>query len=315
MSTASLAFEFQLQLPWESTGEEDSRYRRILRNMLSALVVIALLVPLLPVEPLTREQQLAVPPHLARVILEKKELPKAVPVPAKPKPKPELKTEQKTKAEPKVKPEPKPKPKPRDQVEQARKLAAVSGVLAFQDALADMRDSLDVDSLNQTQVSRGQAEAVKVERSIITSSATTASGGIQTAQLSRDTGGPALSGRETTRLESTIASKYQGEADGASAKMGGRSDESIRRVMDKYKGVIFAVYNRALRKDATLRGKLVFEMVIQASGAVTELKLLSSELANDALVRKLLARIRMIGFGVEDVITTRVNYSFDFLPY
>jgi protein TonB len=320
MTTMMLAFE--LQLPWESSTEEDSRYRRILRNMLSAFIAFSLLVPWLPVEELTREQQVAVPPHLARVILEKKELPKPVPVQAKPRPKPKPKLKEKPKpvvkkaaAKPKPKAKAKPKPKPQDRVAQARKVAAVSGVLAFQDSLADMRDSLDVDSLNNTRVSRGQADAVKVERSIITSSAKSSSGGIQTAQLSRDTGGPALSGRETTSVESTIASKYEGESDNASARAGGRSDESIRRVMDKNKGGIFAVYNRALRKDATLQGKLVFEMVIDAAGAIAELKLLSSELANDRLTRKILARIRMIQFGQQEVIATRVNYSFDFLPY
>ena len=146
MTTSTVNFE--LQLPWESTGEEDGRYRRILRNMLSAFVAFALIVPWLPVQPLTREQQVAVPPHLARVILVRKELPKVVPVkpkPAKPKPKLEKKPKQKAKPKPAEK---KVTPKPRDQLEQARKVAAVSGVLAFQDSLADMRDSLDIDDLN-----------------------------------------------------------------------------------------------------------------------------------------------------------------------
>lgn len=301
----------ELQLPWESTREEDARYYKILRNALSAFIAFALLLPLLPVEELSREQQVAVPPHLARVILEKKELPKPIPAAAKPKP------VEKKKIQPKAKPKEiiKSRPKPRDRIEQARKVAAVSGVLAFQDALSDMRDSIDVASLNQTQINRGQAEAVKIERSIITSAVKTGSGGIQTAARSRDTGGPALSARETTRVESTIASKYQGDAAGGSASLGGRSDEAIRRVMDKNKGGIFAIYNRALRKDPMLQGKLVFEMVIEASGAISELKLLSSELGDDALSKKILARIRMIRFAAEDVISTRVNYSLDFLPY
>ena len=295
----------ELQLPWESTREEDVRYRNILRNALSAFVAFALLLPLLPVEQLTREQQAAVPPVLARVILEKKELPRPVPVIPKPKPVEKKKTPAK----------PKPEPKPVDRVEQARKVAAVSGVLAFQDALTDMRDSIDVASLSQTQMSRGRADAAKIERNIITGAAKTDSGGIQTAAVSRDTGGPALSARETTKVQSTIAGSRQGDAEGGYASLGGRSDESIRRVMDKNKGGIFALYNRALRKDPMLQGKLVFEMVIESSGAISELELLSSELADDSLTRKILARIRMIRFEARDVITTRVNYSFDFLPY
>jgi protein TonB len=36
---------------------------------------------------------------------------------------------------------------------------------------------------------------------------------------------------------------------------------------------------------------------------------------DEELTREILARIQMIRFEVDDVITTRVNYSFDFLPY
>ena len=247
------------------------------------------------------------------MILEKKELPKAVPVAPKPKPIEKKKPEEKLESVEKLKP--KPKPEPRDRLEEARKVAAVSGVLAFQDALADMRDSLDVESLDQTRMSRGQASAAKVERSIIAGVAKGGSGGIQTANLSRDTGGPALSGRETTKVESTIAGDYTAQSAGSSASLGGRSDESIRRIMDQNKGGIFAIYNRALRKDPMLSGKLVFEMAIESSGVVSELRLLSSDLTDENLVRKILARIRMIRFEAEQVITTRVNYSFDFLPY
>ena len=303
----------ELQLPWESGREADARYHRILRNALSAFMAFALLLPLLPVEELSRERQLVVPPHLARIILEKKALPKAAP----PKPAPPRAAPPKA-APPKPRPvekkRVKPEPKPRDRIAQARKAAAVAGVLAFQDALSDMRDSVDVASLNQTQMSRGQADAAKIERAIFTAGVKTGSGGIQTGVISRDTGGPALSAREMTRVESTITSAHQGDAAGDSARLGGRSDESIRRVMDKNKGGIFSIYNRALRKNPLLQGKLVFEMVIEASGAITELKLLSSEL-DHSLTQKILARIRMIRFEADDVMTTRVNYSFDFLPY
>jgi outer membrane biosynthesis protein TonB len=311
----------ELQLPWESSLREDARYRKILRNMLSALLAFAIVIPLLPVEELSREKQEAVPAHLARVIMERKELPKPVPVPVKPKPVEKKKPEpvEKKKPEPvakkKVEPKPKPKPKEPDRLEQARELAAVSGVLAFQDSLADMRDSMDVSSLNNTGMSSGQANAEKTERAILSAAAKTGSGGIRTAALSRDTGGAALSGRETTKVVSALASGAAEDVAGSSASLGGRSDESIRRIMDKNKGAIFAIYNRALRRNPMLSGKLVFEMRIEASGAISELALLSTELGDDKLTRKILSRIRMIRFAAAQVITTTVNYSFDFLPY
>ncbi len=304
-----------LILPWASTEQEDSRFRKILRNSLLVFVALAITIPLLPVPEITREQKETIPPQLARVLLEKQELPKPEPVKPKPKPKEKKKIEKKKEIV-KPKPKPKPKPQPVDLVKQAKETAAVSGVLAFQDDLADMRDSVDVDSLSKKNLSRGEAEAAKVERSIITSKAKSTSGGIQTAALSRDTGGSALSGKETTKVNSPIdqLSKKRG-ANSGSAAAGGRSDEAIRRIMDKNKGAIFAIYNRALRKDPTLQGKYVFEMLIEPNGSISDVKLLSSDLSNDALVRKILSRIKLIRFPAEQVIKTRVNYSFDFLPY
>jgi len=195
-------------------------------------------------------------------------------------------------------------------------VAEVSGVLAFQDDLMEMRDNLDLDSLSQTQTHRGEEKAKEIERSIITSGTTASSGGIKTAALSRDTGGAAMSSHETTQVSSTIARNTKKRSgSGQSASLGGRSDESIRRVMDKNKGAIYSIYNRALRKDPLLQGKLVFEMLINAAGRVVELKLLSSELEDGDLSKKILSRIRLIQFGAEDVHSTRVNYSFDFLPF
>lgn len=305
-----------LILPWSSTEQEDGRFKKILRACLLVFVVFAIAVPLMPVPEITREQQETLPPQLARVILEKKELPKPEPVIPKPKEKKKEKPVEKKKEKPKPIEKPKPKPLPVDLVKKAKEAAAVSGLLAFQDDLADMRDSVDVDSLSKKNLSRGEAEAAKIERSIITSKAKAGSGGIQTAALSRDTGGSALSAKEATKVSSSFdqLAKKQG-ANAGSAIAGGRSDEAIRRIMDKSKGAIFAIYNRALRKNPALQGKFVFEMLVEPNGSIAEVKLISSELNDPALERKILSRVKLIRFPAENVIKTRVNYSFDFLPY
>lgn len=315
----------ELQLPWESTGAEDGRFRRILRNLLALFIIVAVTLPFLQVRELPRDQQEELPMHFARVILEKKALPEVVPVQpiVKPKAKPiaEPRTEPKpVETKPREQPEPvvakaQPAAVKKDKLEQAREVAAVAGVLAFKDDLSQMRDSLDLDAMPQTEMSRGQASAAKTERTVISNAVPADSGGINTAALSRDAGGPALSGQQTTRVQSAIASTAKKSAGSASARLGGRSDDAIRQVMDRNKGAIFAIYNRALREDPLLEGKLVFEMVIAASGEVAEVTLLSSELVNDDLTRKILSRIRMIRFDAQNVVSTRVNYSFDFLPY
>ncbi len=320
---SGLAYSPQLLLPWESTAEEDSRFHRILFLALFLFAIMAVVIPLLPLPELASPKKEEAPP-LTRVVLEKQALPPPVPQPKVVKPIEKTKpvpAEKKVPPKPAATPKPKPAPQPVDTLAEARKAATGSGVLAFQDDLQALRDTVDVETLNQTQTSRGDASATKLQRSLITSAVPASSGGIQTAALSTDTGGPALSGRETTAVTSGIAGNANGQGSRNSAALasaqhtGGRSDEAIRRVMDKNKGAIFAIYNRALRKDPLLEGKLVFEMVIEPSGAISSLTLLSSDLADDALTEKILSRIRLIQFGPDDAIPTRVNYSFDFLPY
>ncbi|MFA0809770.1 AgmX/PglI C-terminal domain-containing protein [Microbulbifer epialgicus] len=319
---------WQLQetlLPWSASTEEDQRFIKFLRAGLIAFAIGGAAVTLAPVPELTREQAERVPPQLAKVILEKKELPKPKPRP-KAKPKPE---EKKPKAEkPKEKPEPKksekekPKPKPRTveapsvaTVQQAREKAANSGINALADDLLDMRESFETSEVTRGQLSAGSATAAQTQRSMISDKSKTSSGGVRAGNISKDTGGVALAGRATTRVEHTEA---QGSAKQAVRRAKGeklaRTDNAIRGVMEANKAAINALYNRALRRDPTLQGKITVQLVIEANGAVSSIKLIESELNNPTLERKLLARIRMINFGAADVKATTRNYSIDFLP-
>lgn len=345
-----------LQLPWSSSYAEDARFRKILTALLIIMAVLSLLVPFLRVPPQEHPEPQELPPQLAHVILDKQPLPKPLPKPVEKKPEVEKPKPKPVPAE-KVKPKPRPVAVPRTEavapsrhgakgvasgkesaiklMQEARAKAARSGVLQFQDDLAEMRESVDVSKVSRSNLTRGVGTAERTERSLITGKASGGSGGINTAALSRDTGGVALSGRETTRIDSpglggrSVEGGGRGVGEGAgrgtgtgkkgdlvsgSDATGGRSDESIRRVMDRNKGAIFAIYNRALRKDPTLQGKFVFEMVIEPGGSVSAVKLISSELNDSDLVNKILARIRLISFGPADVLRTRVNYSLDFLP-
>jgi protein TonB len=163
------------------------------------------------------------------------------------------------------------------------------------------------------------------------------SGGINTSVMSSNGRGTRLAGRSGVAVGDPF-----GEGDGAggtgygsgaggggygdgrgggggggrhgSSVAGGRDMESIRRVFEQHKGAIYAIYNRALRRDPEIQGKYVFHIVIEPDGRISAIKLISSELGDGALEQKLLARIRIIDFGAEDVAATPVNYKFDFLP-
>jgi outer membrane biosynthesis protein TonB len=337
-----------LQLPWHATRGEDERFRSFGAVALLVFLALSLVIPFLPVPEfaLTRSEQ---PKEvLVRIQLQPQPLPTPLPEPVKPpavkkpEPKPEVKPKP---VKPEVRPQPvqkQPKPvaagtkegegktTPVDLMQQARDTAAKSGVLAFRDELQAMRESIDVSNVTRSNLTRGVAQAERTERSVIAARATGSSGGISTAAMSRDTGGVALSGRETTRIDTpagmgggtgnqsvkgSAAGTSKGDLVAGSDRSGGRSDEQIRRVMDQNKGALFAIYNRALRDDPALQGKLVFEMVIDPSGSVAEVKLISSQLADSALTNRILARIRMINFGAANVLRTRVNYSLDFLPF
>jgi TonB family protein len=171
-------------------------------------------------------------------------------------------------------------------------------------------------------------------RSLITSNATGGSGGINTAAYSRDTGGGGLAGRSTTLVEG-VAGGAGGGGAGASSKGGGgggtgagaggtlrkgasgkasRSIEEIKLVFERNKGAIYAIYNRALRDEPSLQGRVVLELKIAPSGQVTDLRIVSSELRAGELEQKLLARIRQFDFGAKDVDAMTVTWPVDFLP-
>jgi TonB family protein len=169
---------------------------------------------------------------------------------------------------------------------------------------------------------------------MITSNATGGSGGINTAGISRDTGGGGLAGRSTTLVEGVAGGQGGGgfgsaaaggaaaagaRGAGGSLQRGGsgkasRSIEEIKIVFERNKGSIYQIYQRALREEPTLQGKVILELKIAPSGQVTDLRVVSSELKNVELERRLLARIKQFDFGAKDVDAITVTWPVDFLP-
>lgn len=235
------------------------------------------------------------------------------------------------------------------EVEGARRRAAGVGLLAMKEQLAELRGAPVAVQLKQDiapgrGVGTGSGPGVGAgtdpgipARALITSNATGGSGGINTAGYSRDTGGGGLAGRATTLVEGVAGGgggggpgggggggKGDGVGTGGGAAGGSvqrgasakaaRSIEDIRLVFERNKGAIYAIYNRALREDPGLQGKVVLQLKIAPSGEVIDCRLVSSELKAPELERKLLARIRQFDFGAKDVDTMTVTWPVDFLP-
>jgi len=302
-------YQYDYSLPWETGRDDVKRLKKWLFGCLLIVFVFGIVMPWLPVPEIEREQLEALPPNLARIMLEK-------PEPVVPPAKQEVIEEEPEKPAPA---EPVPAevtPEPEPQVADAKEKAALSGLLAFKDAFADMRAAVDVSKLQDTgAIQTGAGEAASIDRSLLTSKYGTRSAGVNVAALSRETGGVALSGRETTKVEVPVGSKGTG---GVRAPRGGdarqRSIEEIRRVFDANKGAIFAIYNRALRVDPTLQGQVVLELVIDPDGVVRDVKVVASDLADEVMVAKIVNRIRLFNFGKRDVGTTTLRYPVHFLP-
>jgi protein TonB len=285
-----MVYSHSLSLPWSISAEDEKRFRKILTIVLAFTIAMGIALPMLPVFKKPVEQEAELPPRVAKLIFEKRTEPKPKPKPkpvkkAEPKPEAKKKPLPKKKTPPKVAKKPEPKKPPVDAIEQARKKASTAGLLALQDSLADLRDQ-SVDELHGAKrLSNNGSTASKTERALITSKVGSGSQGINTASMSRDTGSTQLAARTATTVKSSIV-----------------------------KSAIFNIYNRALRKDPTLEGKLVISLTIAPSGKVTNITLVSSELGDDALERKLLARIKMINFGAKPVDAVTITYPIDFLP-
>jgi protein TonB len=225
--------------------------------------------------------------------------------------------ERRTEPEPVVETEP---PPPVDTTAQARERARSAGVMQFASQLSALRTNADAaaNRLERTGAVGVGNEAAATERALITSRAGTASGGINTAALSRNTGGGGLGGRATTQVESPV--EAFAEAGGAAQRTGdsnlaSRSREEIERVFDANKGRIFTLYNRALRENPALQGKVVLRLTIAADGRVTHCEVVSSELNDPELERGLVQRVLQFQFeardDVESITTTK---PIDFFP-
>jgi len=333
MTTTAITFN-DFVLTWEATRKEDERFRKILKRLLVIFLLLSIAFPWLPLPYIEREKAEIIPRTIAKVLLQQK-LP--APPPASPPPRQEPvqheKPVKKTASPGKVKHSNPGGSKP------AGKKVASMGIGAFSKQLQSLRNSLDVAKLQarNTNVKTGAAE--QSTRSVLgRASATRTSGGINSSLMSSNGAGTQLAGRNGVAVGSPFGDGNGGGGSGfgngtgtgygngpgsgpgggggkhGSSVAGGRDMESIRRVFEQHKGAIYAIYNRALRMDPEIRGKYVFHIVIEPNGAISKIALISSELGDNKLEKKLLARIRVIDFGPDDVVATPVNYKFDFLP-
>jgi len=305
-------------LPWVD-HQEDRSFRRIMIVTLLLFLGAGVVLNSIKLPEVVQKNLVDVSPRLAKLILEKQKI--KPPPPKKEKPK-EAKKKEPEKKKKKEKPKEKKKEKKKEvKKPDAREVAKKSGLIALSDELEDLRESFALDDvLKLPQQTSGKQEVkVATASDLLTSNAQKTSGGIKTDTLNRTIKTNELTQRQTTRVESKIESdgKKLAKASTSKSQQGTgakRSEDEIERVFQQNKGGIFNIYNRALRKNPSLAGQVVVELTIAPGGQVTAVKILSSELGDEALERKLVLKIKKFKFSNSSVAEITVTYPIDFLP-
>jgi TonB family protein len=305
----ALAANYRIfDLPWTPDEDEQQRLKKTARFALIVFAALGVVIPLIPVS--ERPPPPALPEEVVKLILEPPPAPPPPPEAKKPEPKPE------------AKPEPKPvePPKPVDRREEARKKAEKSGLLAMKDQLEDLRQALEPTEMSSApMIGRVEGES-RAERSLVTARTGVGSGGINTGQLSSGFGsGPGnLRGHAAGTAAPSFADRIGADKGQASRTGSGgkasRSREEIEIVFDRNKSAIYALYSRALREQPELQGKVVVQLTIAPSGEVTDCRILSTDLNDAELERKLVARIRMFRFEDKDVEAMTTTKPIEFFP-
>ena len=260
---------------------------------------MGLVFPFLPTPEIEKKQLQQVSPRLAKLIIKKKEekkIPKKV-------------------VKKKDSPKKKKQAKKKEVKKQVKKKVEKSGVLALSNELADLRDSFDLGKIEKTRTTKKQTKNYNASK-LISKSANKLSGGVNKSRLTVATVDQKLEGHSTSAVSSNIstASSSPIRGSGNSTGKAERTREEIETIFQKYKGAFYSMYNRALRKDPTIQGRVVIELTITPSGNVTSAKIISSVLNNKALERKIIARVKLMKFNRRDVNTVTVNYPVDFFP-
>ena len=316
-----LPFYREYELPWTAGAGQERKFQRLLGTVFLIALALSLVWPFIPTPERDPNEVEEIPPRIAKLLLEQRPPPPPPPKPKEPEPEPEpeVEPEQVVENEPEPEPEPIPEPEP-EPVPDREEVAREQAQAAFMPFAEDLADLVDQDLLEKVAddrpLSASVGEAARNERSMITSKVGTASGGINTASMSRNTGGTGIAGRTTTKIDSPVAdiAPAGGARRSGTSGKASRSREEIELVFDKNKGAIFALYNRALRNDPSLEGKLVLRLTIAPNGAVTFCEVVSSELNDAELERKLVQRIKLFRFEARDVEPITTTKPIDFFP-
>ena len=300
------AIAMQAAAPWTGHREEDRRFRRILLWTLLPGLVLGIIAPYVPLPRSVFETSEPLPPRRVQLIRAPIALPPApapAPAPARPAPATEA---------------PGPQPRPEEPPALSpREKAAQTGVLAMRDLLEELQET------------RPRIETAARRDSGATLTQTSRPGPVHlTANVTRIgkageigvshgavLGDDALPGRAPGAHPDaeTGEGRPAGQGDAGPSSGPFRSVEEIQEILDRNKGAMHTLYNRALRTQAGLQGTLVMSITIEPAGRVSHCAIVSSTVDSVSLERQMVSLVMGIDFGDKPgapVVTTRVPIEF-----
>lgn len=302
MSTMTL----QASLPWTMSHEEDRRFHRILLQILLLCLIVGTIIPYIRIPQADSDVAEELPPRRVHLLAEQhRPASRQAPLPVAP--------AVIAPADPQTVPE-QPQVAP---VVTPRQKAARSGVLAMSDALTELQATMPRIGTRPGQENAvGEVYTNPPQPSMLTANVTRGSkgidGGVAHQSVLGATGLPGWEdGRQgTSNREGRTATRGRTSAPSPGVV---RSEEEIQEVLDRNKGAMYMLYNRELREDPALQGKLVMSITIAPAGNVTRCVILSSELGAASLEQQLVALINRIDFGNKPgapAVTTRLPVEF-----
>lgn len=297
-------------LPYSGNAEETRRFNRFLFATLFPALLAGAVVPHLPRPEIPAEIVEIYPPRLVKLRFE-------------PEPEPPPVVEPAPAPTPVVAPEPAPQPAPAATSAARRHLARAPEKKPV-DRSAQIRKSLEKLRENPAILSSLSNRPLKQVVSADQPKEERLSADLQ--QGAAEVGRPAprrekseveLSGHSSTRVSTPSPGTGQGTSTRGKPGGGGgsgRSSQEIQSVFDRNKAAINNIYERALRNNPHLAGKIVLRITIQPDGSVSACQLHSSSLADDDVVQRVMRRVRLFNFGNKQVPAVTIDYPIEFFP-
>ena len=204
-----------------------------------------------------------------------------------------------------------------------------AGILAFKEQFASLaQDNVAPRLGSAARYAAADDVGQSSSHSVLTTNTPGSSGGIDAGSLSRSVGGGGgrggggggnggMPGVKVVKATSSIAG-IGGGGDRPKAHSGpgaSRTDEEIQIVFDRYKSAFYRDYNRELRRNPTLQGKMVLRLTIEPDGSVSMCQMQSTDMDAPDLVTLVVNRVKTINFGPKDgVQAVTIVYPIDFLP-